>query len=144
MTAAIVVGLVAVVVVLWVVTRNSARMKKEARDDLKREMEALPSRDIMDLVREEAAETGVAEIPGADGVEIPVRLKVWHRDAAVRAACPDRALLSFVLAEGVAPERAREDDLRLHFEGYVPAPEPEPSVTAVEPAEEDAAESDPA
>lgn len=126
MTIAVVAGMIAVLIILWIVTRNSARLKKEAREDLKREMEALPVRDIMDLVREEAEETGVNDIPGAEGVELPVRLQVYHRDAAVRAACPDRTLLTFVLGHGVSPERATAEDLRLHFEGYVPAAQPQP------------------
>jgi hypothetical protein len=137
MTVPIVAGLIAVLVILWLVTRNSARVKKEAREDLKREMESLPSRSIMDLVKEEAEETGVDVIPGAEGVDLPIRLKVWHRDAEVRESCPDPALLVFVLTEGVDPERAAADDLRLHFEGYVPRPaEPEAPTPAAEPSED--------
>jgi hypothetical protein len=138
MTGAIVASIIAVLVIMVIVTRNSARVKREAREDLKREMEAMPHRDIMDLVLEEAAETGVDRIEGGDGIELPVRLQVWHRDAAVRTACPDPEMLRFVIDDGVAAETATSGDVRLIFDGYVPAPdEPEPEGAPVDASGED-------
>lgn len=139
MTIAVVAVVVAVLIVLVIVTRNSSRMKKEARADLQREMEALPHRDIMDLVREEAEETGVTEIPGGEGVELPVLLQAWHRDAAARAACPDRSSLVFVVDDGADRARLTVEQIRLTFDGYVPAPVDQPPI-AEEPATEGAAE----
>jgi hypothetical protein len=141
MTGAVIAGIIAVVVVLVIVTRNSARVKREAKEDLKREMEALPARDIMDLVKEEAAETGVDEITGGEGVDLPVRLQVWHRDEAVREACPDLSMLRFEVDVGVAAANAEADQVRLTFDGYI-APEPEPeSESEPEPEPEPESES---
>jgi hypothetical protein len=140
MTATVVAAVVAVVIVLIVITRNSARVKREAREDLKREMEALPQRDIMDLVREEAEETGVDAIAGGEGIDLPVRLQVWHRDAAVRAACPDPAQLQYVVDDGVDRTRANANQVRLIFQGYVPAVEPEPMELMDEEGDEPAPE----
>lgn len=134
----VVVVIVALFVVLGLLSRTSSRRKKEAQADLEREMAELQTPDILELVRQEAAETGVAEIPGADDVDLPVRLRVWRRDEHVRSICPDASKLRFVLAPDVAPEGATEDDLELECEGVPTPPRPTP-----EPADEaDADQSD--
>lgn len=119
-------GLLAVLVVL---SRSANRRKKEAQADLEREKAELQTPDIFELIAQEAADTGVEEIPGADGVEISTRLRVWHRDENIRALCPDPADLRFEVTPGMEPEDVTEDDLILTFDG---APEPEPPPEAAE------------
>ena len=114
-TVALVVGgLLAVLVVL---NRSANRRKKEAQADLEREKAELQTPDILELVAQEAADTGVEEIPGADGVELPIRLRVWHRDEDTRALRPEGVELRFELSPGVEPGTATEDDLVLTFDG---------------------------
>lgn len=76
---------------------------------------------VMDLVRLEVEETGVDKIPGHEGLSGPVKLKVFRRDQSIVENCSHEAY-GFVVRDGVAPEDAREDDVRLHCEkcGEVP------------------------
>jgi len=91
--------------------RMSSRQRKLAK--LKEFEESLPPRPtIQELMAEEVRETGVDRIPGGDGLEVPVRLKVWHRDEHVRRNCADGAL-RFVVSEGVDRPTASEDDVML-------------------------------
>lgn len=91
--------------------RMSSRERKLAK--IKEFEESIPPRPtIQELMAEEVRETGVDQIPGGDGLEIPVRLKVWHRDVHVRRGCADGAL-RFVLSEGVDRATANEDDVML-------------------------------
>ena len=119
----VVLVLVALFAVLGILARTSSRRKKEAQADLEREKAELKTPDILELVRQEAEDAGLDEIPGADEVDLTVRLRVWQRDEHVRSACPDRSKLRFVLASGVSAEAATEDDLRLVCRG-VPTPAP--------------------
>jgi len=66
---------------------------------------------IFDLMQEEAEELGLAQVPGGDELEMPVRLKVWKRDAEIREAC--RGSVRYMVAPGVAPSTATEDDVTL-------------------------------
>jgi len=91
--------------------RTSSREKKLAK--LREFEDSIPPRPtIQELILEEARETGVEEIPGGDGLELPVRLKVWHRDEHVRRNCIDGGL-RYVVHEGVDPASASEDDVML-------------------------------
>jgi len=128
MTIVIFLGVVAVVIVLVVVTRNSSHVRKAAKADLEREIDELHTPDIMELVQQEASETGVLDIPGADGVDLPVRLRVWHRDGAARAAAPSPEALRFELRADVAPQDATDDDLTLRSTGTEPPASGEPAV----------------
>ncbi len=67
---------------------------------------------IMDLMREEIAETGVETIPGHEGLTGPVMLKVFRRDAPIRVRCTHDAI-EFVVRDGTEPEEALEDDVVL-------------------------------
>lgn len=129
----VVLVLVALFAVLGILARTSSRRKKEAQADLEREKAELKTPDILELVRQEAEDARLDEIPGADEVDLTVRLRVWQRDEHVRSACPDRSKLRFVLASGVSAGVATEDDLRLVCEG-VPTPAP---------ADPEAADTDP-
>jgi cell division septation protein DedD len=124
-TVVLVVG--GLLVLLIVLSRSASRRKEEAKADLEREKAELQTPDIFELIRQEAAETGVEEIPGADGVELTIRLRVWHRDEEVREMSPGPAELRFELAPDVDPETATENDLVLTFDG---APEGESAADA--------------
>ena len=106
------VGLVMVgigaVVVLVLLSRMQTKNRNEAVADLAREREALKARDILDLVYEEIADTGIGELPGAESVDPTVLLKVWKRDGADCAEGQG----SFVVADGIEPDDATEDTLR--------------------------------
>ena len=91
--------------------RMSARERKLAK--IKEFEESLPPRPtIQELMADEVRETGVDQIPGGDELEIPVRLKVWHRDEHVRRGCAEGAL-RFVVTDGVDRATATEDDVML-------------------------------
>lgn len=126
MTFAVVLAIIAVVVVLVVITRQTSRVKKEAKADLQREIESVGQFDIMELVAEEAAAVGVDEIAGGEGISIPVKLRVWHRDAEIRGELSP-ASLRFVVDPGVAPEDADEDQVRLEVAGDSTTPPAAPS-----------------
>ena len=70
---------------------------------------------VMDLMRAEIKETGVEEIPGHEGLTGPVMLKVFRRDAAVRESCTHEGF-AFVVGDGIDPEAATEDHVRLYCE----------------------------
>ncbi|NIU21506.1 MAG: hypothetical protein GWN79_21620 [Actinobacteria bacterium] len=67
---------------------------------------------IDDLIAEEIRETGVDRIPGGEGLETAVLLKVFRRDTTVAETCApeDRR---FELSAGVAPAAAGVDDVKL-------------------------------
>lgn len=70
----------------------------------------LPS--IEQLVAEEARETGVDEIPGGDGLDVSLKLRVYWRDEVVRQGCDD-GVLEFRIGDGVDPAQAETEDVRL-------------------------------
>ena len=63
---------------------------------------------LMDLVREEIADLGLEDIPGAAELSKPVILKVYRRD--VRDDCTHDAF-EFVVGDGVDPRDALESDV---------------------------------
>ncbi len=115
MTAVVIMVVAAfAIALLLAVSRMGSQRRRVAREDLAREQSELVSPDILSLVREEAIELGVDRIPGADELDITIRLRVWHRDSEVREDCagtPQR--LRFEIAERVASGDATEEDVRL-------------------------------
>lgn len=93
---------------------------KERKLERMREFEAAipPRPTIQELMQQEVEATGIDRVPGGDGLEIPVRLRVWHRDADVRADCAAEGL-RFIVAEGVERASASEDDVMLVCDGGV-------------------------
>lgn len=67
---------------------------------------------VMDLMREEIAETGVENIGGHEGLTGPVMLKVHRRDKSIRDRCTHDAY-EFVVREDVDPPEATEDNVVL-------------------------------
>ena len=99
---------------------TSRRLRRQEK--LLQKLEPLPEiPTVMDLMRAEIEETGVEGLPGHEGLTGPVMLKVFRRDVAVRERCTDGGF-GFLVRDGVKPEAATEDDVRLHCEqcGDVP------------------------
>ncbi len=67
---------------------------------------------IEELVAEEAAATGVNDIPGGDGLDVSLKLRVYWRDEVVRGGCED-GNLEFRIDGGASIEAAGIDDVRL-------------------------------
>ncbi|MCP3998354.1 MAG: hypothetical protein GY722_25315 [bacterium] len=65
---------------------------------------------LMDLVREEVADLGLEDIPGATGLSRPVMLKAFRRDALADCSHDTR---EFVVTDGVDPANALEADVEL-------------------------------
>jgi hypothetical protein len=113
MAVGIVMAVVAVTVIFVLLARMENKNKKAAVADLASDREASKPPDILELVNQEVQETGIGSLPGADGVDPTVLLKVWKRDGTGCAG--ERG--TFVLDEGLAPEEAREDTLRFECGG---------------------------
>lgn len=60
---------------------------------------------IEDLIEEEAADLGLHDIPGGEGVASSVKLRVWHRDAGARSGCAE-GVLRYEVDAGVDSEAA--------------------------------------
>ncbi len=107
MIVGIVLVVIAVIVSFVMLGRMQSARKKEAIADLAREREALHTPDIIELVHEEVQELGIGALPGAEGVDPTVLLKVWKRDG---AGC-EKGRGQFILGAGIAPEDATEDSV---------------------------------
>lgn len=108
MAVGIVMAVIGVIVVVALLSRQQSRRKKEAIADLAREREALKPPDILELVNEEIKDAAIGNLPGAEGVDPTVLLKVWKRDG---GGCP-KGQGSFVVSDGTTPEEATEDTLK--------------------------------
>ncbi len=109
MTVPLIIIVLIIVVVggMVMLSRTGNQRKKAAIADLQREKEALQIPDILDLVNEEVREAGIAELPGAEGLDPVVLLKVWKRD---REACSEGEG-RFIVSDGVEPSAAKEADV---------------------------------
>lgn len=105
MIVGIVLTVIAVVMAFVMLGRMQSARKTEAIADLAREREELHTPDIIELVQEEVDEAGLGDLPGAEGVDPTVLLKVWKRDG---AGC-EKGRGQFVLDDGLAPGDATED-----------------------------------
>ena len=100
-------------------TPRSPRPTKKQRQFLATLPPDPPRPTIEDLVAEELEETGAGRIAGADGLQPPVALKVFRRDApSVDGVPPER--LRFVVDDGVEPAAASTDQVRLVVDGAEP------------------------
>jgi hypothetical protein len=109
----IIIIVIVVVGGMIVLSRSGNQRKKEAIADLEREKESLHIPDILELVAEEVRESGITDLPGADGIDPVILLKVWKRD---RGDCPERTG-TFVVAEGAEPSNATETDVTFGCDG---------------------------
>ena len=129
MAVGIVMVVVAVTVVLVLLTRMQAKNKTVVVADLASDRETSRPPDILELVNQEVQEAGIGSLPGADGVDPTVLLKVWKRDG---TGCAGEQG-TFVLSEGHAPAEASEDTLRFECEGK-PNNENERDLQAADPS----------
>lgn len=92
------------------ILRKASRSQRKILEKLE-PIPELPT--VMDLMREEIAETGVENIPGHEGLAGPVMLKVFRRDRDVRERCTHDGY-AFVVADGVEPSAATEEQVSLY------------------------------
>ena len=86
------------------------KSRRERKLEKVREYDPLPEpKSIFDIMNEEADDIGINEIPGGEGLEIPVKLKVWRRDEGIRDACGGS--VRFEITAGVDPKSATVDDV---------------------------------
>ena len=105
--ALIIIVVIVVVGGMIMLSRSSSQLKKEAIADLQREKDSLHTPDIIELVNQEVAESGITDLPGAEGIDPVVLLKVWKRD---RSDCGDQPG-HFVVADGLEASAATETDV---------------------------------
>ena len=88
------------------------KSRRERKLEKIREYDPLPEpKSIFDIMNEEADELGINAIPGGEGLEVPVKLKVWRRDEGIREACGES--VRYEITAGVEPETATVDDVWL-------------------------------
>ncbi len=92
------------------VTRRKSRRQRKL-DEIRANDPPFEPKSAFDVMLEEVAELGLDDVPGAEGIDAPVRLKVWKRDAAIRTSCNDD--VRFVVHPGVEPGKATVDEVRL-------------------------------
>jgi hypothetical protein len=112
MVVGVVVAVVAITVVIVLLSRMENRNKAAARAGLEHDREPSKKPDILELVNQEIQEAGIGSLPGADGVDPVVLLKVWKRDSDGCTKGHGR----FVLDDGIVPSEAGEDSLRFECE----------------------------
>jgi hypothetical protein len=98
--------------------RQTKRQKLAAIEDLKREKEQIAQQDIFTLIMAEIEDLDLRSIPGAQDLQPGVLLKSWSDNKELVERCPDRSKLRFVVAEGVEPEKAADEDVTLVCEGH--------------------------
>ena len=103
----IIIVVIVVIVGMIMLSRSGSQRKKEAIADLQREKDSLHTPDILELVSQEVSESGITDLPGAEGIDPVVLLKVWKRDG---DNC-EKGQGSFTVIEGVEPSAATEADV---------------------------------
>lgn len=113
MTLGIVLAGIALLVALVLLSRQSKKNKKLAIEDLARERDNVGTFDIFALVESEVQALGLTEIEGAHGLPHDVLLKVWSANQSIVDSCSDSANLRYVVALGVEPAKATDNDVTL-------------------------------
>ena len=110
------------------VLRKASRSQRKILEKLE-PIPELPT--VMDLMRQEIAETGVESIPGHEGLAGPVMLKVFRRDQQIRERCTHDAI-AFVVTDGIEPAAATEANVSLYCDqcGDLPPEPPEEEARA--------------
>jgi hypothetical protein len=121
---AVVLTFVVLLVVGFMLSRGTARRKKEAIASLEAERNALASVTILDLVIAEVEDLGLRSIDGSEGVAPDVLLRAW-KDAGERTKQLDRGRLRFVVADADRSGDLQPGDLRLEErDGSSPTDDP--------------------
>jgi hypothetical protein len=107
MAVGIVMAVISITVVLVLLTRMESKNKELASADLAGERVTSKPGGMLELVYEEVREAGIGSLPGAEGVDPTVLLRVWKRDS---GGCA-QGQGAFVLTDGVPPNEATIDTL---------------------------------
>ena len=97
--------------------RQTKRQKTAAIADLKREKEQVAQHDIFAMITAEIDDLDLRSIPGAEELQPAVLLKAWSDNKDIVERCTDRSRLRFVIADGVEPDKAADEDVTLVCEG---------------------------
>ncbi|MCL1692475.1 MAG: hypothetical protein M3096_02215 [Actinomycetia bacterium] len=109
----IIIIMIVVIGGMIMISRSGSQRKKEAIADLQREKDSLHTPDIFELVDQEVRESGITDLPGAEGIDPVILLKAWKRDDGDCAQGEG----SFVVVEGVEPSDATEADVTFDCPG---------------------------
>ena len=124
MAVGIVMAVVSITVVLVLLSRMQNKNKSVAKADLESDRELSKPPGILELVNQEVQESGIGSLPGADGIDPTVLLKVWKRDG---LGCAE-GQGAFVLGHGITPDEATADTLKFEC-GENPKSEADPQAT---------------
>jgi len=113
MIVAIVLVVFAFLVVGIVLSRQTSKTKKAAIADLEAEKEEVGTFDIFALVESEVNALGLVDIEGSKEIPHGVLLKIWRDNADTVDSCVDRLHLRYVVADGVDPSSATDEDVTL-------------------------------
>ena len=120
MTAAIIAGIAAFIVVGVVLARQTSSRKKEAVQSLAEEKKTVGAYSITEMADEEIRDLGLRDIAGAEDLSSDVVLKVWKDAEDVRKDCA-RENLRYVVAEGISPAEAVVKDVHLECSDASPS-----------------------
>lgn len=84
--------------------------RRELKQEIEKAHERVP-KDIRDIVHEEVVDLGIDRMPGGEGVDLAVLLRVWKRDASIREGCD--GIAQFQTRPGSAPAGATDLDVRV-------------------------------
>lgn len=112
MTAAIIAGLLAFVVVGVILARNTSMRKKRAIKSLEEEKDTIGHYSIIEMVGQEVRDLGLRDIPGSEDISSEALLKVWRESESTRKGCAQDALV-FTIANGIPAAEATSDDVQL-------------------------------
>jgi septation ring formation regulator EzrA len=113
MTVAIVLVVVAFLVVGVMLSRQTRKTKKSAIADLEAEKEEVGTFDIFELVESEVNALGLLNIEGSTDIPHGVLLKIWSDNEDVVDSCVDHAHLRYVVADGIDPSNATDEEVTL-------------------------------
>jgi hypothetical protein len=113
MIVAIILVIFAFLVVGIMLSRQTTKTKKSAIADLEAEKEEVGAFDILELVESEVNARGLLDIEGSTDIPHGVLLKAWSANEGTVDTCVDRAHLRFVVAEGIDPSSATDEDVTL-------------------------------
>jgi hypothetical protein len=113
MTVAIVLVVFAFLVVGIMLSRQTSKTKKSAIADLEAEMEEVGTFDIFELVESEVNALGLLDIEGSTDIPHAILLKVWRNNGGTVESCVDHEHLRYIVAEGIDPSNAADEDVTL-------------------------------
>ena len=113
MIVAIVLIVLAFLVVGVILSRQSTKTKKRAIADLEVERENIGAFDIFELVESEVNSLDLLSIEGSADVPHGILLRIWSSNEDIVDSCVDREHLKYVLADGISPEDATDQDVTL-------------------------------